>query len=92
MAWKIEPDGKRTELLPNERRFTINEIKTAIGGGFVASFPITGKTTKDWPYTIALFDEDGSPKQMDINESASQIAGFMLLGTVVFCSKKEMFN
>lgn len=92
MAIKIEVGGARTEITPKKgakSRFTLEELREAIGGGYAERHPILGKTTKDWPYVVAYFDEDGRIKGQEINESASQIAGFPLVGTVLFCRRSE---
>lgn len=88
MAWKIETNGTKTEVKPgNGKRFKLKEMQTIIGG-YVERYPIL-REVPDWPYVIAWFDEDGLPKRLKTNRQASQIAGFPLVGTVLFCTPQE---
>ena len=93
MAIKIEVDGKRTEITPKrgaKKKFTLEELREAIGGGYVERHEILNpKKSDNWPYVVAWFDEDGLAKNLPGNDSASQIARFPLVGTVLFCRRSE---
>jgi hypothetical protein len=87
MAIKIEVGGARTEVQPKKKRFSLEEVKELIGGGFVTVTKI--EENPDWKHVFAYCDEDGIPVGLPLNESASQIAKKYLVGTVLFCAKGE---
>lgn len=75
----IPTDGPAFAVTPAGRRFTLDELRAAIGGGYVEALPLPGGL-------VALFDDEGAMahKAQPFNRIASARAGRPLVGIVAF--------
>ena len=90
MALRIDPDGKETEVKLAKSDADLKTLQDIVGGyiEIVNLNPPTryrGKT-----YHAIVCDEDGLLHAKAVNNTASNLAGMRLVGTVVLANKKEL--
>lgn len=70
------------QYLPKGKAFTLEEMRAAIGGGYVEQL-----TTRDNRYMFV--DEDGNQKKLAPNLKASELINIsqMLVGDVLVCNR-----
>lgn len=73
----IYPDGTIETREPAGPKWTLDELRAVIGGGYIERVKLGGRS-------IALVDEDGHPLQQEHNPVASERAGIPLVGIVAF--------
>ena len=86
IAYSLNPDGTKVERTPaNGKKFTLEEMRAAIGGGYIRLVTIA----KD---TYMGLDEDGYMKRMPFNAVASSLYGGRepLVGTAFIFPKKML--
>ena len=74
-AMKIAADGTSQTVAPAGKKFTLEEMQGHVGG-YIAPIPLPGKR-------IMLVDEDGMPKGLPVNPTATEIAGQRIVGPVL---------
>lgn len=85
-AFIIQPDGNRVYIEPQYgKKFTLEEMQQFVGG----YIEVVGKVKENDGTTYILYgDEDGLPKRLLVNEPASYMLGYRVVGNIVFCPKK----
>jgi hypothetical protein len=78
MALIIKVDGTRT---PIEGQPTFKQLQDAVGGYVTVIQDLKGD--------VMVVNEDGRPLGLPVNEDATDLAGKLIVGDVVLCSKKE---
>ena len=86
IAYSLNPDGTKTERTPaNGKKFTLAEMRAAIGGGYIRLVQLS----KD---TYMGVDEDGYMKKLPFNAVATELMGGRepLVGTAFIFPKKML--
>jgi hypothetical protein len=71
----IHPSGATETATPAGARWTLEELQALVGGY------LGHRNLPD--HLVALFDEDGDMRRLEINRSGSAVAGVALRGVVV---------
>jgi hypothetical protein len=72
----IKVDGSIIPVMPSKgSKFTLKEVQEMVGG-FVARIRLPEQA-------VMLVDEDGMPRGLPLNETASRLAGMQIVGDVV---------
>lgn len=72
----IKVDGTIIPVVPSKgSKFTLEEVQEMVGG-FVERITLPGRT-------VMLVDEDGLPRGLPLNETASRLAARDIVGDVV---------
>ncbi len=81
-AFIIKADGTEVQYLPKNKVFTLEEMRAAIGGGYVEQH-----TTRDNRYLFC--DEDGKQKRLAPNLKASELMNIsqIFVGDVLVCNR-----
>lgn len=81
-AFIIKADGTQIQYLPKGKTFSLEEMQTAIGGGYVEQL-----TTRDNRFLFV--DEDGKRKQLAPNLKASELINIsdLIVGDVLVCNR-----
>lgn len=75
MAYIIKANGETVPVTPAGKKFTLQELQAAIGGGYIE--PIPGTKLR------AYFDEEGRMKRLPFNAKATMQFGRAIVGDVV---------
>lgn len=73
----IHPDGTVVDILAAERHFTLEEMRRAIGGGYLERIPCPD------PAFLVFVDEDGLARGLAPNQRATEALGRPLVGPVL---------
>ena len=83
MAQLIKANGEQIDVTPkNGKDFKFEELKEMIGGWI--------EIVRLRDDKILVVDEEGMCKEKDINPVASLMAGFTVVGDVVFCNNNQV--
>lgn len=76
VATWIKVDGTIIPVLPSKgSKFTLKEVQEMVGG-YVARISLPGRN-------VMLVNEEGIPRELPLNETASRFAGQTIVGDVV---------
>lgn len=81
----IHPDGRIETREPAGKKWTLEELQAAIGGGYIERLLFPGHNSN-----VAIFDEEGQLKGQALNPEASRLAGRPLVGIVAFGHKSVL--
>ena len=81
MATLIKADGTETELKPAKKSLSLDELQAAVGGWIEQI-----RLGRD----VMLVNEEGTMRELPINEKASMRAGTTIRGDVVLCKNGKM--
>lgn len=84
MAQLIQPNGDTSEVQPHGRSFTLQELQELVGGYVVRVRLSDGR--------CLVVDEDGLPKQLPLNRTATELAqlpGDFIVGRAVLLTAQE---
>lgn len=85
----LETDGTRRPWNPQGRRPVLKELQEIVGGYIErVRLPVQSGTEKGRPSGSYLWvNEDGISRGLPVNVAASQLAGQMILGRALWCSR-----
>jgi len=71
---------------PGDDGYTLEQLKEAIGGGYIEVVSIPGVDQDK----ILVVDEDGHRKDLPYNHTASYIAGQTIVGDALICLRTDI--
>lgn len=79
-SFVLHENGALVEYKPKGEFFTLAELQAAVGG-YVEIIGLPNKR-------VMVIDEEGLPKQLGVNLSASRMYGAMIVGKVLVTNKE----
>jgi hypothetical protein len=81
----IQPGGAQADIHCTGK-WKLDTMRECIGGGYIELVDMPPNSM----YDTAVVDEDGLNKDLDFNNNASVLASRRLVGTVLFCNRKDI--
>jgi Domain of unknown function (DUF3846) len=84
-SYILKTTGEKIPVEPrNGNDFSLEELKTAIGGGYVETVPLSNGR-------MMIVDEDGRRKQLPLNVEASRLyAADIIVGDALVCDRRQI--